>query len=171
MTGCVRTQSVQVGNDPDFPVIIPLKSNKNTSCFTPGNGTYEIRDVMYQGIELDSTALHTDFEAVWYAADGTTLLTDLNPASPFELDSLNAGAYFASVRRTDSNCESEKVAFTIVDRPFIPVVNIALIAADSTCSQTGTVATASIVAIADNSNNPIDCLSTERFGCRKSRYQ
>ncbi len=154
-TGCISTQSVQVGNDPDYPDINVDQRNNNLTCLTPGNGSFEILEVLYQGVELDSISLNTDYEAVWYAADGTTLITDADPSTPFQLDSLSAGDYVASIRRTDSNCESDKGAFTIVDKPFIPVVNIALISADSTCSITGTIANASIVAIADNNTNPI----------------
>ena len=66
-TGCISTQSVQVGNDPDFPVIINSIANKNLTCLTPGNGSFEIIAGQYQDIELDSTALNTDYEALWYA--------------------------------------------------------------------------------------------------------
>ncbi|MFT7238917.1 MAG: gliding motility-associated-like protein, partial [Cyclobacteriaceae bacterium] len=148
-TYCRSTQTINVTNEPTDPFITSYEVNKNLSCFPTGNGSFVIIQGSYGSNILDSTALANDYNAVWYASDGVTTISDLDVSTPFKLDSLSAGTYYASIRKNDSNCESDRVQFTIIDNLLYPQIVIAQLAADSTCAPTATAPTGSLLVIAD----------------------
>ncbi|MFH6981977.1 gliding motility-associated C-terminal domain-containing protein [Marinoscillum luteum] len=168
-TGCVSTQTIEVQNDPDYPIIISYEVNKNLTCFTVGNGSFVITQIRYQGTDLsmgnsaDSLTIVSDYTLLLFASDGVTPMTDGDPATTMKLDSLSAGTYYAAIRKNDSNCDSEKVQFVIKDNPFYPQIQIIQVEADSTCSETGTTPNGMLLAIPDNANDPIHIDSSYTF--------
>ncbi|MEQ8238214.1 MAG: gliding motility-associated C-terminal domain-containing protein, partial [Cyclobacteriaceae bacterium] len=148
-TFCRSTQTINITNEPTDPFITSSEVNKNLSCLTTGNGSFVILQGKYGDTILDSTALANDYKAMWYAADGSTPITDLDASTPFKLDSLSAGTYHASIKKVDSNCESDLVQFVIQDNLLYPEILISQLIADSTCATTATTPTGSLLAIAD----------------------
>ncbi len=167
-TGCSSTQTVEVGNDPKYPILESYEVNKDLTCDI-GNGTFVLQSMIYDGVSYsmditaDSTQIINNFTLNFYASDGTTALTDKDASTPMQIDSLMMGAYFVSISLDSSSCESELVGFNIVNTPFEPSLRLVQIEADSTCSQTGTTPHGSLLVIADNATDQALIDSTYTF--------
>ncbi|MEQ8474152.1 MAG: gliding motility-associated C-terminal domain-containing protein, partial [Marinoscillum sp.] len=168
-TTCTTTQTIEVENAPVYPIIGQRSITHDISCFTPGFGSFSINTVRYQGDTLfmndptDAATIASDFTAIFYESDRTTVITDLDPSTPLQLDSLKAGTYFASITVNDSQCGSNLVQFDIQDNPFVPELFIRQLQADSTCSPTGTTPTGILTVVADSSYNQAHIDSTYTF--------
>ncbi|MEQ9304659.1 MAG: hypothetical protein RJQ14_12190, partial [Marinoscillum sp.] len=168
-TTCTSSQTVEVENEPVYPIIGQRSTTDDTSCFTPGFGSFTISTIRYQGDTLfmndptDAATITNNFTAVFYESDRTTVITDLDPSTPLQLDSLKAGTYFASITVNESQCGSNLVQFDIKDDPFVPQLYIKQLQADSTCSPVGTVPTGMLTVIADSSYNQAHIDSTYTF--------
>ncbi|MFT6866837.1 MAG: gliding motility-associated-like protein, partial [Cyclobacteriaceae bacterium] len=164
-TSCNSTQTIEIQNDPEYPIISSYEVNKNLTCFNPGNGSYVVTKVKYQGNTLsmgnstDSTNLVDNFTLALYNSAGIFVKN----ATEMKISDLDAGVYFAGIYPNESNCESQRVQFQIFDNKFFPEIQIVVLEADSTCSTTGTTPNGSLLAIPDNANNPIHIDSSYIF--------
>ncbi|MEP0369103.1 MAG: gliding motility-associated C-terminal domain-containing protein, partial [Cyclobacteriaceae bacterium] len=167
-TNCSSTQTIEVQNDPEYPIIASYEVNKNLICTVPGNGSFVVTGVRYQGNSLsmgnsaDSLNLTTNFTLSLFDSD-EIFIKNGNAANPMEISGLSEGSYFAAIEPIDSECESQKVQFEIIDKPFNPEIQIVVVEADSTCSTTGTTPNGALLAIPDNASNPIHIDSSYVF--------
>ncbi|MEO9475324.1 MAG: gliding motility-associated C-terminal domain-containing protein, partial [Cyclobacteriaceae bacterium] len=167
-TNCSSTQTIEVQNDPEYPIISSYEVNKNLICTVPGNGSFVVTGVRYQGNSLnmgnstDSLNLTTNFTLSLFDSD-EVFIKNGDAANPMEISGLSEGSYFAAIEPIDSECESQKVQFEIIDKPFNPEIQIVVVEADSTCSTTGTTPNGALLAIPDNASNPIHIDSSYVF--------
>ncbi|MFY0608622.1 MAG: gliding motility-associated C-terminal domain-containing protein, partial [Cyclobacteriaceae bacterium] len=158
--GCTSTQTIQVTNDPIIPILSRYEVNKDLTCDI-GNGSFVVTQIIYNGTTYsmgntsDSSFIVDNFSLVHYDTDGSTVLTDKDTNTPMKLDSLTEKTYFASIRRNDSNCESQLVQFDLENNPFYPALQVIQVEADSTCSQTGTTPNGTLKVIPDESDSYI----------------
>jgi hypothetical protein len=148
---CTSTQVIQVDNSPVYPIINSYTVDKNIGCGPIATGAFELTSISLDGmIDEDSSSLANNYTLRFFESDGSTIITNPNSATqPLTIVQLKSGTYFASVFSNNANCESDLVQFDIEDSPFEPIVQIALIEADSSCNTNG-ISNGSIVAITDN---------------------
>ncbi|MFY0687328.1 MAG: gliding motility-associated C-terminal domain-containing protein, partial [Cyclobacteriaceae bacterium] len=161
-TGCIRYQSVTLESDPEEPILEFFEVNKNLICSSPtgedGSGSFGITQIRYQGniytVADDSATIDSAFVFEYYAADQSTVVNDDYASTPFVLDSLPAGTYYAQVRHINSNCASGMVEFEIEDNQLYPEVFIEMVEADSSCNPIN--ASGMLVATADGQDDSYD---------------
>ncbi|WP_258103990.1 gliding motility-associated C-terminal domain-containing protein, partial [Marinoscillum sp. MHG1-6] len=164
VTGCSSSQTIEVQNNPTYPIIQSYEVNKNLACNVP-IGAFVVTKIRYNGqtlsIGLDSATIASDYVFNYFESNGTTPIPDPDPSTPFKLEGLAAGTYYASVTLDSSGCESEKVQFIIEDNLLYPQLEIVILQADSTCS--GTNYNGSLMVIPDNSNSRVHIDSSYTF--------
>ena len=142
-TYCTSTQEIEVFREEVAPFITNFEVNNNTFCDPLRNGSIVILEAAYNGVILDTAQMAGQYTINWFDSDGTTVLTDADPSTPFVLDSLSANGladgrtFFASIQQDQNQCSSELTQFTLFDNPFEPVISITTLQADSTCSPSG----------------------------------
>ncbi len=168
ITGCSSSQVIEVENDPTYPIIGSYEVNKDLTCGI-GNGSFVLLSIFNDGTEYemsipaDSLEIVTNYTLNFYESDKTTAISDSDPSTPMTLENLSMGYFFVSISRNDSNCESQLVGFGIENAPFYPKLQLAQIEADSTCSQTGTTPSGSLLVTVDNANDRALIDSTYTF--------
>ncbi len=157
-TGCISTQQFDLPAVPVNPRISSYNVSNNLICNVPGSGSFEINQVRWNGnfydvgVTADSLNIVTNYTFEYYSdATLTTPVADLDLSTPLQLDGLSAGTYYARVRRNDSQCASGPIQFTIQDLPQFPVIQLAQIQADSSC--TGMNPSGSLTALVDGVRN------------------
>ncbi|XOV95312.1 MAG: gliding motility-associated C-terminal domain-containing protein [Bacteroidota bacterium] len=140
-TGCVETQLFDLPAEPVNPRISSYSVSNNLICNVPGDGSFEINQIRWNGnfydvgVTADSLNIVTNYTFEYYSdAALTTPVADIDLTTPLQLDGLSAGTYYARVRRNDSQCASGPIEFTIQDLPQYPVILLSQIEADSTCN-------------------------------------
>ncbi|MEQ8678297.1 MAG: gliding motility-associated C-terminal domain-containing protein [Cyclobacteriaceae bacterium] len=140
-TGCVATQLFDLPATPVNPRISSYEVSNNLICNVPGDGSFEVNQIRWNGnffdagVTADSLNMVTNYTFEYYSdAALTTPVADLDLSTPLQLDGLSAGTYYARVRRNDSQCASGPIQFTIQDIPQYPVIQLTQLVADSTCN-------------------------------------
>ncbi|SNT31886.1 C-terminal domain of CHU protein family protein, partial [Ekhidna lutea] len=158
-TQCSTVRNFDIPQE-DEAIFITDSQIDNVSYCTD-NGSFAVLEISVGGTRIDSAQMATAgiYTLEVYTTPGNVLTgtTSTDPNS-LTIEGLGADSYYAIVRKTDSNCESDALFFDIVEDIFYPDVRVTVIAADSTCSATGTPA-GSLRALADG-NDETDTLYT-----------
>ncbi|MCU0367341.1 MAG: hypothetical protein MUF39_00770, partial [Cyclobacteriaceae bacterium] len=110
--GCRNTRTVEVSDQQQKPIVTALATD-NTFC-VGANGTASVNTITYLGQPV--TSPFTGYTFSWSSGENTSVVN--NKA---------AGSYSLTVTNTTVGCASDPVSVTVLDNPFIPVVNVAVI--------------------------------------------
>ncbi|MEP2305750.1 MAG: gliding motility-associated C-terminal domain-containing protein, partial [Ekhidna sp.] len=141
-TNCSIVRTYTITNVPLNPSISNFTVGDNNICDddNDGNpvdaGTFELLEATFDGATLNQAAMAGFYRLEVYEDQLLTspVIDGDGDNTNFIYTELSGGNYFAIVRKLDSDCTSEPAEFDVIDNVLRPVVNIALQAADSTCT-------------------------------------
>ncbi|WP_436516173.1 gliding motility-associated C-terminal domain-containing protein [Ekhidna sp. To15] len=152
-TGCISTKDFTIPTQDEALFITDYSVDNVTYCID--NGSFAVKEISFGGVVIDSAQMVIDgiYDLEVYTTPGNVLsgVTGTNP-NEFIIENLGIGSYYAIVRKTDSQCESDPIFFDIEENIILPDVIISVVAADSTCSVSGTAA-GSLSAEADGNDD------------------
>ncbi|MEP0984113.1 gliding motility-associated C-terminal domain-containing protein, partial [Ekhidna sp.] len=157
-TGCTSSRTYNIPTEDEDLFITDSEIDNVSYC--ADNGSFAVLEVAFNGTRIDSATMAASGIYSLEVYTTANVLSGNTATSPNNLaiEDLGSGSYYAVVRKSDSNCQSDSLFFDIVDDIIFPDVRISVIAADSTCSATGTPA-GSLRASADG-NDETDTLYT-----------
>ncbi len=152
-TGCISTKDFTIPTQDEALFITNYEIDNVSYCVD--NGSFAVKEISFGGVNIDSAQMVIDgiYDLEVYTTPGDLLsgVTGTNP-NEFVIESLGIGSYYAIIRKTDSQCESDPIFFDIEENIILPDVIITVEAADSTCTALGTAA-GSLSAEADGNDD------------------
>ena len=143
-TGCSISRTYTITNVETYPSIISISTVDNTTCDDDNDnipvdaGSFEVTEISFDGTSLNQAAMAGNYTLSVFEMPAMTAVADNDGATPFLFGELASGDYRAIITKDDSDCSSNGLDFTIEDIVVRPIVTIALVQADSTCSASGT---------------------------------
>ncbi len=148
LTSCDIVRTYTITNVPINPSISDFAVVENNICDDDNDGapadigSFELLETTFDGNTLDQTAMAGNYQLEVYdnIGDATAGNTGSQVAdgdadnTNFIHTELEAGTYFAIVRKIDSDCFSDPLEFEIIDNVLRPIISISLQVADSTCA-------------------------------------
>ncbi|MEP1033174.1 gliding motility-associated C-terminal domain-containing protein, partial [Ekhidna sp.] len=152
-TGCISVKNFTIPTQDELLFITDYSVDNVSYCVD--NGSFAVRRISFGGVNIDSAQMVVDgvYDLEVYTTPGDVLSgTPATNPNQFLIEDLGVGSYYALIRKTDSQCESDRIFFDIEENIILPDVTISIVAADSTCSASGTPA-GSLSAEADGNDD------------------